>query len=103
MFIYYVGLILASYIRSVWERDDALRKKFTSTESLLAEMRTIRSIEHSGRMKFITPFVGSQVDICKSFGFAISEGCATVYISKSQPTSKKRGRPAKPKTENQEL
>lgn len=103
MFIYFAGLILASYVRSVWERDDALRKKFSSTESLLAEMRTIRCIEHSGRMKFITPFVGSQVDICKSFGFAIPEGCAPVYVAKSKPVSRKRGRPAKPKTETQNL
>ena len=61
MFIYFVGLILASYVRSVWQKDDVLRKKFSSTEAVLAEMRTIRCIEHTGKMKFITPFVGSQV------------------------------------------
>ncbi|MDD5891353.1 MAG: hypothetical protein PUC72_02320 [Bacteroidales bacterium] len=33
----------------------------SSTEAVLAEMRTIRSIEHTGKMKFITLFVGSQV------------------------------------------
>ena len=31
------------------------------TEAVLAEMRTIRSIEHTGKMKVITSFVGSQV------------------------------------------
>ena len=61
MFIYFVGLILASYVRSVWQKDDVLRKKFSSTEAVLAEMRTIRCIEHSGKMKVITPLVGSQV------------------------------------------
>lgn len=61
MFIYFVGLILASYVRSVWQKDDVLRKKFSSTEAVLAEMRTIRSIEHTGKMKVITPVVGSQV------------------------------------------
>lgn len=103
MFIYFIGLILASYVRSVWQKDDVLRKKFSSTEAVLAEMRTIRCIEHTGKMKFITPFVGSQVDICKAFGFAIPDGCAPVYVSKAKPVTRKRGRPAKPKVENQEL
>ena len=31
------------------------------TEAVLAEMRTIRCIEHTGKMKFITPVVDSQV------------------------------------------
>ena len=103
MFIYFVGLILASYVRSVWQKDDVLRKKFSSTEAVLAEMRTIRCIEHTGKMKFITPFVGSQVDICKAFGFTIPEGCAPVYVSKAKPVTRRRGRPANPKVENQEL
>lgn len=103
MFIYFIGLILASYVRSVWQKDEVLRKKFSSTEAVLAEMRTIRCIEHTGKMKFITPFVGSQIDICKAFGFAIPDGCAPVYVSKAKPVARKRGRPAKPKVENQEL
>ena len=100
MFICFVALILASYVKSVWEKDERLHKKFDSTEAVLSEMRTVRCIEHNGRAKFITPFVGSQVDICKAFGFEIPEGCAPVYVSKSKPTEKKRGRPAKPKNEN---
>uniref|UniRef100_UPI0040292D39 IS1634 family transposase n=1 Tax=Candidatus Cryptobacteroides bacterium TaxID=3085639 RepID=UPI0040292D39 len=103
MLIYFVGLILASYVRSVWQRDEVLRKRFPSTEAVLAEMRTIRCIEHTGKMKFITPFVGSQVDICRAFGFDIPDGCAPVYVSKAKPTTRKRGRPAKAKVEKQEL
>ena len=99
MFICFVGLILASYVRSVWESDAYLHKQFDSTEAILGEMRTVRCIEHAGRMKFITPFVGAQVEICKAFGFDIPDGCAPVYVSKAKPTVKKRGRPAKPKTE----
>ena len=38
MFIYFGGLILASYVRSVWQKDDVLRKKFSSTEDVLAQM-----------------------------------------------------------------
>ena len=103
MLIYFVGLILTSYVRSVWQRDEVLRKRFPSTEAVLAEMRTIRCIEHTGKMKFITPFVGLQVDICKAFGFDIPGGCAPVYVSKAKPMTRKRGRPAKAKVEKQEL
>ena len=35
MFIYFVGPILASYVRSVWQKDDVLRNKFSSTEDVL--------------------------------------------------------------------
>lgn len=101
MFICFVGLILASYVRHMWEEDDYLHNKFDSTEAILAEMRTIRCIEHTGRMKFITPFIGAQVEICKAFGFDIPDGCAPVYVSKTKPAVRKRGRQPKPKTEKQ--
>lgn len=54
MFIYFVGLILASYVRSVWQKDDVLRKKVS-------------------------------------------------YIYKAKSTTRKRGRPTKPKVEKQEF
>lgn len=101
MFICFIGLILASYVRSVWESNEWLRGKFDSTEAVLSEMRTIRCIEHSGRMKFITPFVGAQVEICKIFDFQIPDGSAPIYVSKAKSATKKRGRPAKPKIEKQ--
>lgn len=80
-----------------------LRKEFTSTEAVLAEVRTIRCVEHTGMMKFITPFVGSQVDICKAFVFSIPYNCAPVCVSKSKCLAKRRGRSAKAITEDQEL
>jgi len=103
MFITFIGLILASYVRAVWKDNEVLKKKFSSTEAVLAEMRTIRCIEHSGKAKFITPFVGAQIDICKAFGFTIPDGCAPVYVSKAKPSGGKRGRPAKPKAERQDF
>ncbi|MCQ2166565.1 MAG: hypothetical protein MJY49_03930 [Bacteroidales bacterium] len=36
MFICFVGLILASYVRHIWEENEYLRKNFDSTESILA-------------------------------------------------------------------
>lgn len=103
MFICFIGLILASYVRSVWESNEYLHRRFGSTESVLAEMRTIRCIEHKGRLKFITPFVGDHVEICKAFDFEIPVGCAPSYTSKAKSKTPKRGRPAKPKTETQEI
>lgn len=102
MFICFIGLILASYVRSVWESNPYLRKRFGSTESMLAEMRTIRCIEHKGRMKLITPFVGDQIEICKAFNFDIPSGSAPVYTSKAKVKQPGPGRPRKPKTEAQE-
>ena len=103
MFICFVGLILASYVRHVHKGNEYLRNKFDSAEDILAEMRSIRRIKHRGRLKFITPFVGAQVDICNAFGFKIPEGCAPEYVSRKKSATPKRGRPAKPKVEHQEL
>ena len=75
MFICFVALILASYVRHIRDTKEGLRDNFHSTESILEEMRTIRCIEHDGHRKFITPFVGDQITICDAFGFEIPEGC----------------------------
>ena len=39
----------------------------------------------------------------QAFGFAITDGCAPVYVSKAKSAARKRGRPAKPKVEIQEF
>lgn len=55
MCVCFIGLILASYVRSVHKQNEYLRTKFASIEDVLAEMRSIRySIEHEVRLKFIT-------------------------------------------------
>ncbi len=76
LLILFVGLIISSYVRHVW-KTTGLRKKFASTQDILDEMRSVRCIEHNGRAKFITPFIGAQKDICEAFGFAVPEGCGT--------------------------
>ena len=103
MFICFVGLMLASYVRSVHKGSAYLSEKFNTVEDMIAEMRTIRCIEHKGRMKFVTPFVGAQVEICKEFGIEIPESCAPQYVSRKKSATPKVGRPAKPKTVNQEF
>jgi len=96
LFILFVGLILSSYVRHVW-KSTFLHKQFSSTLEVLDEMRSIRCIEHTGKAKFITPFVGAQVDISDAFGFEIPEGCAPKYTSRKKDAPH-RGRPAQPKT-----
>jgi hypothetical protein len=67
---------------------------FSSSLEILDEMRPIRCIEHTDKLKFITPFVGDQLEICKAFGFEVPKGCMPDYVSK-QKTVKRRGRPRK--------
>ena len=98
MFICFVALILASYIRHIRDTKPELTKAFPSMASILEEMQTIRCIEHDGHRKFITPFVGDQITICDAFGFEIPEGCRPTYTSRKS-TKGKRGRPAKPQVE----
>lgn len=94
-FVLFVSLILGSQLRYVW-KSTKLKEMFSSSMEILDEMASIRCIEHTGKNKHITPFVGSQVDICKAFGFDIPEGCAPKYPSRKKHP-KRRGRPPKAK------
>jgi hypothetical protein len=100
LFILFVSMIIGSYVRHIWE-DTELRKHFSSSLEVLDEMRSIRCIEHKGKAKHITAFVGDQVRICEAFGFAIPKGCAPDYVSK-QTFTHKRGRPRKKKATEQD-
>ncbi len=97
LFILFVGLILSSYLRHVW-KTTALKDQFSSSLEVLDEMRPIRCIEHTGKAKHITPFVGAQVEICNAYGFPIPPGCAPDYVSKHK-RPKQRGRPKRKTTE----
>ena len=97
LFILFVSMILSSWVRHIW-KSTRLYDLLSSSYAILDEMRPIRLIEHTNRTKFITPFVGKQVDICEEFGFKIPDGCEPKYTSRQQPKSK-RGRPPKPLVE----
>ena len=64
-------------------------------------MRSIRIVEHKGKAKHITPFVGRQLDICDAFGFVVPDGCAPKYKPRKAIT-KGPGRPPKAKTISEE-
>ena len=100
LLILFVALILSSYVKHIWQTT-GLKDDFDSSLAVLDEMKPIRIIEHSGRSKKITPFIGSQVEICDTFGFKIPDGCAPTYVSKKKGP-KRRGRPAKPKVLSEE-
>jgi hypothetical protein len=93
LFILFVSLILTSFVRHVWKTTE-LYDLFYSSLDVVDDMRPIRLIEHTNRAKVITPFVGTQVDICDAFGFKIPEGCAPDYTSR-QKHKRKRGRSPK--------
>lgn len=97
LFIMFVGLIIASYMRHAW-KSTPLKEQFSSSLEILDELCPIRCIEHKGKMRHITPFVGALVDICNALGISIPEECAPQYRSK-QVRSKRRGRPWKQKIE----
>ena len=94
LLVLFVALILSSYMKHIWKTTE-LKKRFDSSLAVIDEMRPIRMIEHSGRTRQITPFVGDQIDICDAFGFTIPSGCAPDYVSKKKEP-KRRGRPKKP-------
>ncbi len=97
LFILFVSMILGAAVRHTWKTTE-LHELFSSSLDVLDEMRSIRCIEHTGRAKFITPFVGKQLDICEAFGFEVPQGCAPDYVSRKKHP-KKRGRPRKRATE----
>ena len=91
LFILFVSLVLRSFVRYAWKTTE-LHDLFYSSLDVVDDVRPIRLIEHTNRAKVITPFVGTQVDICEAFGFEIPEGCTPVYKS-CQKSKHKRGRP----------
>ena len=92
-FILFVSLILSSYVRHIWKSSN-LREKFKTSLDILDQMRPIRMVENVGQPRILTPFIGSQVDICEAFGFAIPDGCAPVAAARKM-LGRKRGRPRK--------
>jgi transposase len=100
LFIMFVALIMSSYLKYVW-KTTALKKSFCSSLEILDEMRSIRIVEHKGKAKHITPFVGRQLDICEAFGFPVPDNCSPKYMSKKVKV-KGPGRPPKPKVISEE-
>jgi transposase len=97
LFILFVTLIMGSYLRHIWKSTE-LKNKFSSSLEILDEMRSIRCIEHGGKIR-ISPFIGAQVNICEEFGFSIPEGCCSLKNYSNQKPKRKRGRPPKDKSQ----
>ena len=52
---------------------------------------------------WVADVTGVRNDLMKAFGFDIPDGCAPTYTSRKKSLKTRRGRPAKPKVEHQEL
>lgn len=100
LFIMFIALIMSSYLKYVW-KTTPLKKSFCSSLEILDEMRSIRIVEHKGREKHITPFVGRQLEVCEAFGFTAPDNCAPKYKSR-KVKAKGPGRRPKPKVINEE-
>lgn len=78
-FILFVASIILSYLRQIWrdkiKSDKILRKKYPTEIDILEEMRSIRYIDYEGQKSYITPFVGSQLEICRLYNFDVPKGC----------------------------
>lgn len=95
LFVMFIALIMSSYLKYIW-KSTALKKSFCSSLEILDEMRSIRIVEHKGKARHITPFVGRQLDICEAFGFIVPDKCAPKYKSR-KVKAKGPGRPPKAK------
>ena len=100
LFVMFIALVMSSYLKYVW-KSTALKKSFCSSLEILDEMRSIRIVEHKGKARHITPFVGKQLEVCEAFGFPVPDNCAPKYKSK-KVKAKGPGRPSKPKVINEE-
>lgn len=100
LFVMFVALIMSSYLKYMW-KSTSLKKSFCSSLEILDEMRSIRIVEHKGKAKHITPFVGKQLEVCEAFGFNAPNNCSPKYKSKKVKAIG-HGRPPKPKIINEE-
>ena len=100
LFVMFIALIMSSYLKYIWKSTE-LKKSFCSSLEILDEMRSIRIVEHKGKARHITPFVGRQLEICEAFGFPVPDNCAPKYKSR-KVKAKGPGRPPKPKIVTEE-
>ncbi len=87
LLVLFVALTFSSHLRHIW-KTTPLYDQFSSSLEILDEMRSIRCIEHTGKAKKITPFIGKQRDICEAFGVAIPKGCEPAGKQKKKPGKK---------------
>jgi len=96
LFILFIGLILLSKVRWVWQQK--LRKEYISSMAILDEMESIRYVEYPDGSNHVTSFTTAQVDICSAFGVEPPAGCLSEcqkHIQAIKAAGRKRGRPRK--------
>lgn len=95
-FIYFVGLIVYSWVKFVWRTTSSLKKDYRSTELLIDAMAPIRYAEYPNGVIHMTSFNGKQINICIAFNITPPSECMTCtqkleYQRVTAP--RKRGRP----------
>ncbi len=93
LFIHFIGLSVYSHIKHIWKQL-ALKDQFETVDAVIDEMKNIRCIEHSGKTKIITPFVGKQLKICEYYDLKPPAGCAPTVKGISSKTGRKNKKAA---------
>jgi hypothetical protein len=93
LFIHFIGLSVYSHIKHIWKQL-ALKDQFETVDAVIDEMKNIRCIEHSGKTKIITPFVGKQLKICEYYDLKPPAGCAPTVKGINSKTGRKNKKAA---------
>lgn len=76
-FIQFVGRIMSCYLRYKWRSNVELRKMIKSSLTIIDEMRRVRCIEYPEQSEMhLTPFISSQLDICRLLNIKVPHGCS---------------------------
>jgi hypothetical protein len=84
-----VGLVVYSHIKHIWKKLN-FKDQFETVDSIIDEMKGIRCIEHNGRAKIVTPFVGLQLKVCEYFGLEVPKGCGLMTKHISSKTGRRK-------------
>ncbi|MCH3917378.1 MAG: hypothetical protein LKE40_07940 [Spirochaetia bacterium] len=74
LLVHFVGLSVYSHIKHVWRKLE-LKDRFETVDAVIDEMKDILCIEHNGKARIVTPFMGRQLEICKYLDLELPKGC----------------------------
>ena len=95
-FIYFVGLIVYSWVKYIWSTTPDLKKAYRSTALLIDAMAPIRYAEYQNGVTHMTSFNSKQIAICVAFNITPPAECMTDHQKEEYRRAtnpKPRGRP----------
>lgn len=86
LFVFFITLIIFSYLRECWKKQDPRNRTFPTTRSILLSMLDITITEHKGEKPVISDFVGDQLEACSLCGVEPPAKCVPGYKSRKVKT-----------------